>query len=101
MVIDLLNLKLLILCRHTASLRFGCRKFRISEILNFHPCFRAFSTVETVESIYANKTGQSPLDLSVQQVIDCDGTDFGCAGGDICSALRWMIFVSFNYLHAG
>lgn len=51
----------------------------------------AFSTVETVESMYAKATGQPPPDLSVQQVIDCAADNEGCSGGDTCTALRWMV----------
>ncbi|XP_071452857.1 cathepsin O-like [Hetaerina americana] len=51
----------------------------------------AFSTVETVESMHAVKTGiLKPL--SMQQVIDCAGKgNKGCEGGDTCSALDWMM----------
>lgn len=65
----------------------------ISGIKNQRKCGGcwAFSTVETTESIYSLKTQQPPPNLSVQQVIDCDGLDYGCAGGDICNALNWMI----------
>jgi len=50
----------------------------------------AFSTVETVETMYAIKTGQLP-ELSVQQVIDCAyNGNYGCQGGDTCAALAWM-----------
>ncbi|XP_067124865.1 cathepsin O-like [Centruroides vittatus] len=50
----------------------------------------AFSTVETLESMNALKTGEL-VELSVQQVIDCaTGTNRGCDGGDTCEALDWM-----------
>lgn len=50
----------------------------------------AFSTVETLESMNALKTG-TLTELSVQQVIDCaTGLNHGCDGGDTCDALDWM-----------
>ncbi|KAL4230320.1 hypothetical protein ACF0H5_010703 [Mactra antiquata] len=65
----------------------------ISPIKNQNKCGGcwAFSTVETVESMYSKGTGQQPLDLSVQQVIDCTSGAFGCSGGDTCNALKWMV----------
>ncbi|XP_041358125.1 cathepsin O-like isoform X2 [Gigantopelta aegis] len=51
----------------------------------------AFSTTETVESMYAKVTGQPVPDLSVQEVIDCAAGNYGCAGGDTCTALSWMV----------
>ncbi|KAL3880400.1 hypothetical protein ACJMK2_032643 [Sinanodonta woodiana] len=50
----------------------------------------AFSAVETVESMYAKLKGKPPLDLSVQQIIDCASNNNGCDGGDTCRALDWM-----------
>nr|CDJ26736.1 cathepsin O-like cysteine peptidase protein [Tityus serrulatus] len=51
----------------------------------------AFSTVETLESMNALKTGKL-VELSVQQVIDCaTETNHGCDGGNTCNALHWMI----------
>ena len=38
LTIDHLNLKLLILIAILQVLRFGFKKFRILEVLNFHPC---------------------------------------------------------------
>ncbi|XP_013402312.1 cathepsin O-like [Lingula anatina] len=50
----------------------------------------AFSSVESVETMYAIKT-KDLRDLSVQQVIDCAAYgNFGCRGGDTCHALYWM-----------
>ena len=56
---------------------------------------RAFSVVETIESMRAIKTG-TLKELSVQQVIDCSqGFGLkGCGGGDTCTALEWMNDVS-------
>lgn len=58
--------------------------------------FRAFSSVETVESMSALKHG-SLVALSVQQTLDCsynyDWTLYGCSGGDTCTALKWMLQV--------
>ena len=51
---------------------------------------RAFSAVETVESMYAIATGKPPPNLSVQEVIDCSYNNFGCEGGDTCLALKWL-----------
>lgn len=51
----------------------------------------AFSTVETVESMIAKATGKRPPELAVQQVIDCDSNNAGCAGGDTCRSLDWMV----------
>lgn len=51
----------------------------------------AFSTVETVESMYAKKMNVTPPTLSVQQVIDCSTNNDACKGGDTCSALYWMV----------
>ncbi|KAL1459990.1 hypothetical protein WDU94_011931 [Cyamophila willieti] len=50
----------------------------------------AFSTVETVESMYALKNGTLST-LSVQEVIDCAGNgNMGCNGGDFCALLDWI-----------
>ncbi|XP_022253869.1 cathepsin O-like, partial [Limulus polyphemus] len=50
----------------------------------------AFSTVETMETMYALKTGILK-ELSVQQLIDCaKGSNQGCDGGDTCGALMWL-----------
>ncbi len=54
----------------------------------------AHSTVATIESMVAIKTGgrHRPLtEFSVQQLVDCSGEDNkGCAGGDTCAALDWL-----------
>lgn len=50
----------------------------------------AFSTVGTMEAMYAIKTGTLQT-LSVQEVIDCARLgNNGCAGGDICLLLDWL-----------
>ncbi|XP_076329313.1 cathepsin O-like isoform X2 [Tachypleus tridentatus] len=50
----------------------------------------AFSTVETIETMYALKSGILK-ELSVQQLIDCaTGKNQGCDGGDTCAALIWL-----------
>ncbi|XP_077984007.1 cathepsin O-like [Glandiceps talaboti] len=49
----------------------------------------AFSTVESMETKRVLDGG--PLvELSVQQVIDCDTTSSGCKGGDTCEAMQWL-----------
>ncbi|XP_067000330.2 cathepsin O isoform X2 [Anabrus simplex] len=51
----------------------------------------AFSTVETVESMSAIKTGVLQS-LSVQEIIDCAGNgNMGCSGGDTCGLLEWLV----------
>jgi len=49
----------------------------------------AFSAVQAVESAVALKTGKL-YNLSEQQVVDCDDTDFGCSGGWMDNAFGWM-----------
>jgi len=49
----------------------------------------AYSTSEGVESAVFMSTGRL-VELSEQQVISCDDTDFGCFGGDIGRALNWV-----------
>lgn len=69
----------------------------VSSVRNQKKCGAcwAFSTIETIESMNAIKNNNSLTELSVQQVIDCAGSDpssgnHGCEGGDTCSALSWM-----------
>lgn len=50
-----------------------------------------FSATETVESQFALLTGQLPV-LSVQQVISCTTTMYGCGGGDYFYG--WMYLAS-------
>ncbi|CAG5125468.1 unnamed protein product [Candidula unifasciata] len=52
----------------------------------------SFSTVETMESMFAIQYQTSFISvpqLSVQQLIDCDHGNNGCKGGDICEAAKW------------
>lgn len=50
----------------------------------------AFSAVEQVESAAMLATGMT-TELSTEQVVDCDTSDFGCQGGDTISAYRYMM----------
>lgn len=47
----------------------------------------AFSAIENVEGQYAIKHGQL-MELSEQELIDCDKTDDGCGGGLMDNAYR-------------
>ena len=49
----------------------------------------AHSTVEAVESMFAIKYGQLPV-LSVQQVLSCTTSMFGCGGGDYFSGWSYV-----------
>ena len=31
------------------------------------------------------------IPLSIQQMLDCSRTNYGCEGGDTCNGLRWMV----------
>ena len=58
-------------------------------------CFvRVFAVTETIESRLAYQEGDKPGNLSVQEILDCDATSKGCAGGSTCGALKWLNKVS-------
>nr|XP_022326076.1 cathepsin O-like [Crassostrea virginica] len=64
----------------------------VSPVKNQNECGGcwAFSTTETVESMYAIKYNVTPPRLSVQEVIDCSLNNYGCSGGNTCTALAWL-----------
>jgi len=49
----------------------------------------AFSTTEGVESAWA-MTKQQLIELSPQQIVDCDTSDQGCNGGDLPTAFSYV-----------
>jgi len=53
----------------------------------------AFSVTENVESVWiiATNASASTVDLSAQQVVDCDRDDGGCDGGDTPTAYQYII----------
>jgi len=53
----------------------------------------AFSATENIESVWiiAGKADNSTLQLSPQQIVDCDSTDSGCDGGDTITAFAYVI----------
>lgn len=53
----------------------------------------AHSVIETIESMAAIEHGAATVaPLSVQQMIDCAaGINHGCAGGDTCNLLQWLV----------
>jgi cathepsin F len=53
----------------------------------------AFSATETIESawILAGKATADKLNLAPQQIVDCDGTDAGCDGGEPEDAYDYVI----------
>lgn len=53
----------------------------------------AFSTVENIESVWilSGHGSNTSVDLSPQQVVDCDQTDLGCNGGDPPTAYEYVI----------
>lgn len=55
--------------------------------------YRAFSVVETIESVYAKQTSSTAQPLSPQQLISCDSNADGCSGGDIVRAMDWLVDV--------
>jgi C1A family cysteine protease len=49
----------------------------------------AFSATQGIESAVFQATGNMPI-LSTQQIISCDKTDGGCAGGDLPTAFDYV-----------
>jgi len=50
----------------------------------------AFSATENIESRWA-LAGRSLVSLSMQQIVDCDHTDYGCSGGWPYNAYNYVI----------
>lgn len=49
----------------------------------------AYSTIGTIESVNAIKTGEL-IELSIKQMIECNEDDMDCNGGDIYRLLKWL-----------
>jgi C1A family cysteine protease len=49
----------------------------------------AFATTESIESMWA-LAGNDIVELSPEQIVDCDTTDAGCNGGDTPSAFAYV-----------
>jgi len=49
----------------------------------------AFAAVGVIESRYALKIGKL-INLSVQELIDCENLDNGCEGGLMINAFKWL-----------
>lgn len=49
----------------------------------------AYSTIGTIESINAIKTGEL-IELSIKQMIECNEDDMDCNGGDTYRLLKWL-----------
>ncbi|XP_077866615.1 cathepsin O-like [Saccoglossus kowalevskii] len=66
----------------------------------------SFSTVQGMETKWVLNGGKM-TELSVQQLIDCDTSSSGCAGGDTCIAMAWLktknvgLITSHNYPFTG
>jgi len=43
-----------------------------------------------MESIHAIKNDTEPTKFSIQYLIDCDGTNFGCGGGWMLDSYTWI-----------
>jgi len=51
----------------------------------------AFSTTENIESVVMIHANKSIPTLSPQQIVDCDGSDGGCGGGNPPTAYEYVI----------
>ena len=58
----------------------------------------AFSCVEILESA-AVHSGQPLRALSEQQVLDCSRRNYGCSGGHVLLALKWLNQVNHHDPH--
>lgn len=56
--------------------------------LSPHPHSHSFSATGAIEGAYAIQTGDL-LELSMQQLVDCDDLDGGCQGGEMQQAFVW------------
>lgn len=56
---------------------------------------------ETIESAFAIAHNTSTPLLAVQQLIDCSKKNYGCEGGDICVALKYVQQVGSYYSASG
>ncbi|XP_061377341.1 uncharacterized protein LOC133319187 [Danaus plexippus] len=77
----------------TAPDQFDWRKKGVvSSVKNQRHCGScwAFSAAANVESIHAIKTGKL-IDVSEQQLLDCDKNDSGCSGGLPWNAMRYFV----------
>jgi len=50
----------------------------------------AFSTTESIESMWALANNDAAVALSPEQIVDCDTVDQGCNGGDTPSAFAYV-----------
>lgn len=73
-----------------ADIRYFMESVNVIILKELFLCCRAFSTTETVESMYAISHNVTPPQLSVQEVIDCSVGNDGCSGGNTCTALAWL-----------
>lgn len=56
----------------------------------------AFSTVSNIETHYAIREG-SLLELSEQQLVDCDVQNYGCSGGKMHLAMEYYQYIKAAY----